>query len=78
MKKIPVVRREYLSDNSFVQKIIGSTLPGSKKLQFPFEIPTIQTNNAVEIPSGTGAILIGTASVFAAGMIISALIKRSN
>ena len=77
MKKIPIIRRNYLSDNAFVSSIVGSTLPGSKKLQFPFEIPVINTSNDVTISPGVKTALIATTSILAFGMIGSAILKRS-
>lgn len=75
-RRVPVVRRTYLSDGSgYVQQILGSTKPGEKKLQFPYELPVIETS--VSLDKSTRNTLLGVAGGIAGGMIISSAIKRS-
>lgn len=73
---VPVVRRRYMSDGkSFVTDLVSHTQPGKEKLQFPYEIPVIDTN--IMLDDTTTKALYITAGTFAAGMIGSAIIKRS-
>jgi hypothetical protein len=73
---VPVVRRTLSANGGgYIQNIIGATQPGKQKLQFPYELPVIKTEVALE-PS-TQKVLIGVASGIALGSIASALIKRA-
>jgi len=72
---LPIVRRTYLADGSgYLQTILGSTKPGTQKLQFPYEIPTIKTEVALD-PATTKTLLY-IAGGITVGAIASAVIKR--
>jgi len=71
------VRRRYMSDGkSFVTDVLAHTQPGKEKLQFPYEIPVIDTN--VMLDDTTTKALYITAGTFALGMVGSAIIKRKS
>lgn len=71
---VPVVRRRYMSDGkSFITDVIGHTKPGEEKLQFPYEIPVINTSVAID-PQATKALYV-VAGTLAVGMLGSAYLK---
>jgi len=74
LREVPVVRRTYLADDSFVTDLIGYSKPGAKKLQFPYEIPTI--NTSVSLSPEVTQTLIAIPTIFSIGMVASAAIKN--
>lgn len=78
-KNIPIVRRTLLSDGSYLTNIIGATTGSNKKLDFPYNIPVIETSNAIDKKTldQLQTTLTTFASIFAIGLIGSAIIRRS-
>lgn len=75
MRKVYYVKCKPLSAPSagnILQNIIGSTQPGAQKMQFPYELPTIN----IGLDAETKKIMYTTAGIFAGGMIASKLIEK--
>jgi hypothetical protein len=74
LREVPVVRRTYLADGSWVTDLITHSKPGEKTLQFPYEIPTI--NTSVSLAPDVQQTLITVSSIVGVSMIASAALKR--
>lgn len=55
-----------------VSSIIGATAPGSQKLQFPYELPTIK----VSIDEETRNALYSTAGILTAGILLGIVLNK--
>jgi hypothetical protein len=73
-RNIPVIRNTRLADGSVLQNILGATKPGSKKLQFPYELPVIETSVAVAPDTLTS--LYTVAGIIGGAIVLSQIIKR--
>lgn len=69
-KTIPIIRRTALSDGNFLTSLVGSSKPGAKKLEFPYDIPEIKV--APVISPEVKTVLYTTVSILATGMVLSA------
>lgn len=70
-RSIPIVQRVYMADGSYFQQILGSTKPGQKKMQFPYEIPPIE----IELAKETNATIITAAGILAGGFVVGQLVR---
>jgi hypothetical protein len=68
-KKVYVVKQTQLADGSILQSIIA-TQPGAKKMQFPYELPTV----TVALDNETKTALYTTAGILAGGYVTAKLI----
>ena len=59
----------------FIASLIGSSTPGAKKMQFPFEnIPPVSVNVGLE-PS-TQRVILGLGGMIFGGIVVGSLLKR--
>lgn len=72
-KCLPVVKRTYLSDGGFLTSLVGSSKPGEKKMQFPYEIPEIKVSPVISPETKTT--LYTTVGILAGGIVISGLAR---
>lgn len=72
-KCLPVVKRTYLSDGGFLTNLVGSSKPGSGKMQFPYELPEIKV--APVITPETKKTLYTTVGILAGGIAIAGLAR---
>lgn len=73
MPNLPIVKRTYLADGSYLQNIIGATTDPGKKLEFPYKLPVIETS--VSLDEKTTGTLITVSSIIAGGLVLSSVIR---
>lgn len=71
---VPIVRT-LSAEGGLVQQIIGASLPGAKKMQFPFEnIPPVTVN--VSLEKDTQNVLLGLGGLIGGSLVASAILKN--
>lgn len=77
----PYVRKKYLSEPffgapnlDFLKTLVTHSNPGEKKLQFPYEIPPIET--VISIDPTTKAILYTITGTIVGGILVNTIIKK--
>jgi len=76
---VPVQKKKPLlsADGGIWSQIVGASMPGAKKMQFPFEnIPPVSVN--VSIEKDTRNAILGLGALTAGGIILGAILKRAS
>jgi hypothetical protein len=71
-RPIYIVRQTQLSDGGILQQIFQATKPGAQKMQFPYELPTVN----VSLTDDTKRSIYTAVGIMSAGFVIGKAIEK--
>jgi hypothetical protein len=71
-RKVFIVKQKQLADGSILQSIIAATKPGAKKMQFPYDLPTVN----VSLTDDTKNALYTSVGILAGGFVLGKVAEK--